>query len=136
MEGFGRWRLLTLFLAAAFPAAPPARGDGDAFRPVRAVVTGKGDLADPKGVLATIRVEVPERQRYSELGSFEKGGRVDLEITAGTRVEILAGGKRTPAGVGALVKGCAIEFRDFDEVLLSNPAVVRPRVVLITAPAK
>ena len=124
-----------LWLGLAVVRAVPAQDTGT-FLPVKAIVTGKGDLANSAGVIATILAEVPERQRYSSLGGFDKGDRVALEITARTRIETRVGGKRAAAGLGALVKGCTIEFRDYDEVLQSEPAIISPRTVIITEPGK
>ena len=99
--------------------------------PVKAVVIGTSDLVNAKGVIATIRVEVPEKQRCSSLSWFEKGDMIDLEITARTKIEKWVGGKRTEATIDALGKGCKIEFRDYDHVLQSKPANVSPGTVII-----
>ena len=125
----------SVLLALAVVVGTPAQEKGS-FLPVKAVVTGKGDLANSAGVIATILAEVLERQRSSSLGGFDKGDRVALEITARTRIETRVGGKRAAAGLGALVKGCRIEFRDYDEVLQSEPAIISPRTVIITEPGQ
>lgn len=124
---------LALLLTPVFLGSSSAHGGGGFF-PVKAIVIGTSDLVNSKGVIATIRVEVPQKQRCSSRSWFDKGAMVDLEITARTKIEKLAGGKRTEATIDALVKGCKIEFRDYAQVLLSRPAIVSPGTVIIAEP--
>ncbi|MFO0967143.1 MAG: thioredoxin family protein [Gemmataceae bacterium] len=111
---------------SSLPAQEPPRE-----QPLRAVIIEDKGVLGNEGAIAVVLVEVSESLKKSGTDAFRKGARLVVNITAETKLERVIDTKRSAARPADLKKGCQVEMRGIGEVLLSDPAIIAPRGVLV-----